>query len=519
MTHSIEHGDCSQFAIHLRFYEDPEPISGQDSALSRSWGSIQLWAGGQNLCLHVEGNQSIDSCTWYLLPILEWFVEYWDPILHEEKFPIQHDRLNAWEALQQSKHFFLSRDDDLALSEEHNWQEWWKRHALLAARDGGVLPDIIIRRRQQLVEFSWGNTRIAGTPKNLIFSIPSGAIAIEATYVAEILYEAIQEAYSFLSAILPASPRIDTFQKKIASLHTTDRREYRLAWMTGLGIRYERMRERFQIVSERISNVSKDAHDKIFGTKTNNLLVPGTCQASLMFGSVSPALHDEDLLLLADKLVESFQTESPSPKFDHISSYAPLRMDESRAWEQGYELAEKLLDDLEELHNEQQYINLDVILDLLNIKVENIQLADRNIRGVAIASNKHQPTILVSTRNPRNNSTHGRRFTLAHELCHLLHDQEQGVHLAHVTGPWAPPEIEKRANAFAAMLLAPDRLVRNHIDNFNLSFSNLEDLFILSSTLQASPRAVLEHLRNRGFIAINQYEELDVELESRCYNQ
>lgn len=45
----------------------------------------------------------------------------------------------------------------------------------------------------------------------------------------------------------------------------------------------------------------------------------------------------------------------------------------------------------------------------------------------------------------------GIRFTLAHELCHLLIDRDSGSQLALVSGPWAPKAVEQRANAFAAV--------------------------------------------------------------------
>jgi len=46
-------------------------------------------------------------------------------------------------------------------------------------------------------------------------------------------------------------------------------------------------------------------------------------------------------------------------------------------------------------------------------------------------------------------------MTLAHELCHLLVDRGSATELMVVSTPWAPPEIERRANAFAAELLLP----------------------------------------------------------------
>ena len=40
-----------------------------------------------NLCAHVDQGETLQSCHWYLLPLLEWFTENWDPMLHEERHP------------------------------------------------------------------------------------------------------------------------------------------------------------------------------------------------------------------------------------------------------------------------------------------------------------------------------------------------------------------------------------------------------------------------------------------------
>ena len=48
-------------------------------------------------------------------------------------------------------------------------------------------------------------------------------------------------------------------------------------------------------------------------------------------------------------------------------------------------------------------------------------------------------------------------MTLGHEICHVLHDGEaDGTTVGIISNDWAPYLIERRANAFAAMLLAPE---------------------------------------------------------------
>jgi len=44
-------------------------------------------------------------------------------------------------------------------------------------------------------------------------------------------------------------------------------------------------------------------------------------------------------------------------------------------------------------------------------------------------------------------------------FCHILFDREYGTKWALASGPWAPRDLERRANAFAAMLLMPPGLL------------------------------------------------------------
>lgn len=62
--------------------------------------------------------------------------------------------------------------------------------------------------------------------------------------------------------------------------------------------------------------------------------------------------------------------------------------------------------------------------------------------------------------SPRATTPWGERMVLAHELCHLLIDRHQARPLKILSGPWAPPLLERRANAFAAELLLPTAALR-----------------------------------------------------------
>jgi Zn-dependent peptidase ImmA (M78 family) len=89
---------------------------------------------------------------------------------------------------------------------------------------------------------------------------------------------------------------------------------------------------------------------------------------------------------------------------------------------------------------------------------------------------------------------------VAHELCHILYDRGYGNSLAIASGPWAPPAVEKRANAFAAMLLMPRSLLRERIAHLARPLTTPEDVASLARGLGVSYTSLLPHLYNVGLM-------------------
>lgn len=56
---------------------------------------------------------------------------------------------------------------------------------------------------------------------------------------------------------------------------------------------------------------------------------------------------------------------------------------------------------------------------------------------------RHQSTILMNTSNLTNQYDSGKRFTFAHELCHILYDRTYGMKLAMASGRLAHRDLER----------------------------------------------------------------------------
>jgi hypothetical protein len=83
---------------------------------------------------------------------------------------------------------------------------------------------------------------------------------------------------------------------------------------------------------------------------------------------------------------------------------------------------------------------------------------DERIEAISFWGPANGPAVLTNALGRRNNSTGSGalRFTLAHELGHLLLDTKGSLPIAEVLGGSVPSAVEERANAFAAEFLLPE---------------------------------------------------------------
>ncbi|MGW1773325.1 helix-turn-helix domain-containing protein [Streptomyces sp. NPDC002104] len=133
----------------------------------------------------------------------------------------------------------------------------------------------------------------------------------------------------------------------------------------------------------------------------------------------------------------------------------------------------------------------ELIEETFGADVAVVQLGD-GFDGLTATTQDAKLIVLATTSNPAR-----QRFTLAHELGHLLADDNQDVHLDRDL--FAPAQrrdpSEQRANAFASALLMPEGTVREAIKAAGLT---RESYAALSCDLMVSPETLayrLEQLR------------------------
>jgi hypothetical protein len=487
-------GDTSEFAMRLSLSDDPHPMRGVDTDTSASWGAIQIWVGGVNVCAHTDQGESMTSAHWYLLPILEWLVERWDALLHEERLPLGRFVTAAEFAGMPN----TDVDVDGYWEREELRYEWQQRHSLRTAAEGGLFPDLKIRRLRDQIEFSWTRSPSAGE-LDVEWQAPIGHRYTDPVATAEVLGEVLSQAVVRLMNLRPESRRIHDLANAAAALRSEGRADLRMAWLAGLGTTAKTALARWRDLRVRVAEVAdpRAVAASFQPLDGGGLVLRGSCQAALLFGSASPSLTDDDAYSLALKLLSAYQPDADYA-LDQFVRDEPI--DESvPPWASGYGLAEDLLQDKPSLFGE-DWIDVEGFLRETNVAVEDITISDDGLRAVSFASTTHQPTLLVNSAWNGNRHSGARRFTVAHELCHLLHDRTYGAQLAVASGPWAPLALEQRANAFAAMLLMPPDLLRGIDSSTPFNEATRETLTPIAAQLGVPLASLIDHAFNVGLI-------------------
>jgi Zn-dependent peptidase ImmA (M78 family) len=491
-------GDTSTFAVKVAFHDDPDEGRGADEDTSLSWGTLQIWVDGVNLCSHVDQGEALQASHWYLLPVLEWLAENWDPLLHEERLPSASARFDTAADLAGSApalSFVEISTSRALLLDEHRYG-WEQRHSLRTARDGGILPGVRFRRRGDRIEVSWDSAPLAGAA-DVEFTAPWGARLQDVLAVAAAWHEVLGAAADWLARQRPHSSRLARLGRTLEALPRGDHSEERTAWLAGLGVDRRGVVERWREVVDRVKGSGDaEAFSAAFEVRPQaGLALVGSCQAALLFGSTSPTIDDSDVMKLAGLLLDRYRRAWSDDLRSLVRDEPPVIGVAS--WEQGYELAETTLDDVGgELSDTG---NVKTFLHQRGVEVVEVTLSDHSIRAVSLVSPTHPSTIALNTSSRYHSSARARRFTFAHELCHLLFDRADGARLAVASGPWAPKAVEQRANAFAAMLLMPPDRLAKAITEVN-GLDSPEAATAVADRLDVSVSALLEHAANLDVI-------------------
>jgi Zn-dependent peptidase ImmA (M78 family) len=500
-------GDSATFAVDLKLLPDPDGDLGAPATSVGSWGQWRLWIGGLNLCEHelIFGDGRVEArkaVTWYLVPFIRWLGEHWGPLLHEERFP-RGLRLGELSRARTARDAYLSvletRGDDLSAFEP--WQNWAARHSVRWAAEGGLTPDVFMRRVGDDIEFSWGN-RLQPGGESAQFWLEPGVAHAPVSAVGDALGGALD--WFVNQPDLAGRGWFGAVRQMIKSGRRSVERSHWLSWYLDGSYAAGPLTELFNRLRAwpGIAGAFQEA-------AAANYLDP-LSPAAAMFGALSPEISETAAARLLAIVSDAYQDRANTADLDQFVTDRPAWSARS-PWAEGYQLARDFIEATNLLRDETP-IDLDKLLDRLGIKRQSERLEEVGPRGAALAGEGFRPTIVINRDHPMNRAAAGQRFSIAHELCHILHDRGRGRRVTHSSTPWAPAVVEQRANAFAAMLLMSPEVIRRVVPDLSGDVS-LNRIAEAAMSLQVSVRALIQHLANLNEIADEDRERLLQELE------
>ncbi len=150
--------------------------------------------------------------------------------------------------------------------------------------------------------------------------------------------------------------------------------------------------------------------------------------------------------------------------------------------------------------------NIVEMLELKGIKVILIDDVDQ-IDGLAVFTSSGIPVVVVNTKGK---STERIRFTIIHELAHLLLDLSDEI--------TNPKEVEKYCHFFSSCLLLPTEILLKMIGSSKRSYIYINELIPIKEYAGISIRAIVHRLKELGVITDNYYQRWMIWL-SKHYGQ
>jgi Zn-dependent peptidase ImmA (M78 family) len=236
----------------------------------------------------------------------------------------------------------------------------------------------------------------------------------------------------------------------------------------------------------------------------------------LLYRSVSPALSEIDLHRLID--LARRPGAAAASRLGELREPARCLGTPSDITQDGLDRALALRDALGLGHELPLTGSHDLereLLPALGVEIADVHLDDTGVDGAAIFRLGRAPLIAINRSGRYARSPWGRRMTLAHELCHLLYDgQGADGTVGIVFNPWAPYPLERRANAFAAMLLAPEAAIETVLTH-DSELWTASDLRAAMAFLGVGANTLAWHLYNLRWIGASERDAWLDELSSR----
>jgi len=362
-----------------------------------------------------------------------------------------------------------------------------------------LFPDLYMRRYRDQLEISTGAEPVPGVPREYSFVVRHRTYRLDIPETSSLLFEVLGAAVTELRRKLPGSVRLSSLESRLRELANPHaNRLPRLMLLSGFRDDPTAFSSLADAVNASFEHVGPDLRAKVLmSERDGDLATVGTAYARLLYGAFSPEMTAADVMALATALVNNYSPNAslgPIERFDGELTEAAADVATLTPGAQGSVLGELVCEKLGT--TARAWVDVAGVLADLQVKIQDLALSDQHLRAVSVFGEMQPPVVFCNSSFSWGLTDGVKRFTLAHELCHLLLDRELGEELAVASGPWAPVDIEQRANAFAAAFLMPTWLLREHVAADALDLHNLEALGKLAAKLRVSLISLVDRLYN-----------------------
>ena len=484
---SLNFGKRKTFAISL--VEFAEKLSDPDPSAEATWGAIEIWINGRNICghTHKETGEYHNSITWPLVYIARWMTANWPRIFERQKLRSGFLGATAHACQVELRKKLLQNNFD----EKHpgfiEYDAFCTSHFLNSWVCGGAFPDLGVLPDSDNIILSVENEDSEDCA--YYFSISS----LNAQIPMVEFVEPIKHFVAWVEKRLLASHNsiaINESQEFSKWLAHMGKKECEQNVLTGiLGFSIDQINNIENLVLNNIPDM-RLFPDELVSNGSDSLLKKSA--PLMLLRSSSPVLTEEDVArIFVAVLSQGLRTEA-AKKLQNYWPSLHSRSKPEQDFEDGY-LAAVLM--REKIGNTDERIDVEAFVRSLGIPVLEITMCDRDIDGAAIWDENTGPLIVINPDSHKASTPWGRRMTLSHELGHLLMDKSQFQPLG-VSGPWASPGVERRANAFAAELLVPKEGLLKYFESRRWDYSD-ECIQELSDKFDVGHTMIFNHLHNR----------------------
>lgn len=428
-----------------------------DEREALAWGELRADLAGEPVWYEESEEGEIGPICWTWADLLEFLGKKWIGLTLEENYPFPVFPLHPGRLRQEMEKRWESMPEEMVDEEGERLFTFEGSHDLARGLKGIFLPSIFVLRQ--------GTQAWVCTSEQQILR-PFDSIREDMEELGEFLAKHLE------SADHPrANYAVCCWRNREA-----DKESSFLFFRTGLKDDIRKVLEEAEPPEKYWELASADVDGD------NEILAA----ARLSAGIVSP--QDQKSILARIKTAGRGDTG----RLDDISRRLRGDVDfTGRPYDQGYALALALAryaDIPSERPQDLERLLSDLGVEILELKLEKNCPVD----AVAAWGVRHGPVIVLNTeRRPAH--VHGRRTTLAHELCHLLIDRQGFLPFSEVLGGATPVYAEQRAGAFAAEFLLPRKSASEYVRRLDsVGFA----LDALSGDFQVSKEMAALQLRN-----------------------